>query len=107
MHRTPRLLLAFLLGTGVATVQPAVRLMASSTSAAAGQVSHQATLKPAAATSPDIPFHDSELDVEQQLLELANQARHRAGAPRLTLDAGLSAAARVHAQSMLEAGKLS
>ncbi|HYM77765.1 MAG TPA: CAP domain-containing protein [Candidatus Dormibacteraeota bacterium] len=97
MHRTPRLLLAFLLGTGVATVQPA----------AVGQTSHKATLKPVAATAPDIPFRDSELEVEQQLFQLANQARQQAGAPQLALDPGLSEAARVHAQAMLEAHQLS
>jgi uncharacterized protein YkwD len=81
--------------------------MASSTTPAAGQASHQATLKPAAATSPDIPFHDSEMDVKQQLLQLANEARQRAGAPHLALDSGLSEAARIHAQAMLEAHQLS
>jgi uncharacterized protein YkwD len=36
-----------------------------------------------------------------------NQARRQAGAPPLTLDVGLSQAARTHAQAMLEARKLS
>jgi hypothetical protein len=64
-------------------------------------------LKPVAATSPDIPFNDSELKTEQQLLTLANQSRQQAGAPPLALDSGLSQAARTHAQAMLEARQLS
>ncbi len=109
MHRAPRLLLAFLMGTGVATVQPAARLMASSSegSGSPRQTSQRAMLKPAAVTSPDIPFNDSELQTEQQLLALANQSRQRAGAPPLALDSGLSQAARTHAQAMLEARQLS
>jgi len=97
MHRAPRLLLAFLLGTGVATVHPAIT---------AAQNAHQATVKTASATAPDIPF-DYEPQAEQQLLTLANEARHQAGDPPLALDAGLSVAARVHAEAMLEAGQLS
>lgn len=105
MHRAPRLLLAFLLGTGVITVRPAVRLMASP--ASRGQADQKATLKPVAARAPDIPFNSYESDIEQQLLVLANQSRHVAGAPPLTLDSGLSQAARVHAQAMLNARQLS
>jgi uncharacterized protein YkwD len=108
MHRAPRPLLAFLLGTAVATVYPAVRLMASSSGGAAnaGQTARKAALKTASATTADIPF-DDEPEAEQQLLALANEARHEAGAPPLTLDSGLSEAARIHAQAMLEAGQLS
>jgi len=100
-------LLAFVFGTGVATVHPAVRLMASASGTpAAPQNAQKATLKTASATTPDIPF-DHEPQAEQQLLALANEARHRAGTPPLQLDAGLSEAARIHAQTMLEAGQLS
>jgi uncharacterized protein YkwD len=104
-----RLLVAFLFGTGVATVQPANRLMAS---AAGGpetsiQSAQKATLKPAAATSPDIPFHDPEFLSEERLLELANQSRRQAGVPPLTLDPGLSHAALIHAQAMVDARELS
>jgi len=108
MHRAPRLLLAFLLGTGVITVHPAVRLMASSAAypATAGQ-NQKATLKPAAATSPDIPFRDYEFQVEQDMFELANAARQQAGVPALTLDSGLARAARAHALAMLDARQLS
>ena len=107
MHRAARLLFAFVLGTGVATVHPAVRLMASaSSSPTAPQNDQKATLKTASATTPDIPF-DYEPQAEQQLLALANEVRHKAGAPLLQIDAGLSEAARIHAQVMLEAGRLS
>ncbi len=108
MHRAPRLLLAFLLGTGVITVHPAVRLMASSaTSPAAGAEGRHATVRPAAAKTPDIPFRDYEFQAEQDLLELANQARQQAGVGPLTLDSGLSQAARTHALAMLTARQLS
>jgi uncharacterized protein YkwD len=109
MPRSPRLLLAVLLATGAVTVHPATRLMASQ---AKGPQAQKATLKPAAAKTPDIPFpdvpgNDVEFQTEQQLLALANQSRQKAGAPPLTLDAGLSHAARIHAQAMLEARQLS
>jgi uncharacterized protein YkwD len=122
----PGLLLAFLMSTGVATMQPAGRLMASenpqtSAQGVRGQTgvvlsstdpanlnqdNGNATVKPVAATVADIPFSSASSD-EQELLELANQARRQTGAPALTLDSGLSQAARVHAQAMLEAHELS
>lgn len=106
MRRATILLWAFLLATGSVTVHPASRLMASSGHGGAAQ---KATLKPVAATAPepDIPFDDSELQSEQVLLQLANQSRQKTGAPALKLDAGLSHAARIHAQAMLEANQLS
>ena len=104
MHRAPRLLLAFLLGTGAATVQAPASNRAGQP---ASQSAQKATPKAAAAKTPDIAFNDSELQTEQQLLVLANQSRRQAGAPPLTLDAGLTQAARIHAQAMLEAGQLS
>ena len=94
-------MLAFVLGTGAATVHPTTRLMAS-----APQAQHP-TLKTAAAKAPDIPFDNDELQTEAQLLALANQSRRQAGAPPLTLDAGLSRAARTHALAMFEARQLS
>jgi uncharacterized protein YkwD len=109
MYRAPRLLLAFLLVTGIATVQPPNDLMASSAeqprapAANAGKVK----MRPVAAVSPDIPFNRYEVQTEQQLLELANESRRQAGAPPLTLDDGLSRAARIHAQAMLDARQLS
>jgi uncharacterized protein YkwD len=113
INRSPsskfRLVLGFLLGTGVITVHPAARLMASSAAGpeTSGQASQKATLKTAAATSVDIPFRDAEFPTEQRLLELANQSRQQSGAPPLRLDSGLSQAARIHAQAMLQARQLS
>jgi uncharacterized protein YkwD len=97
-------LLVFVLGAGVMTLPPAVHLAAANRS---GQSTHRATLKTASANAPDIPYLEYEVQVEQDLLQLANQSRQRAGAPTLALDTGLSAAARTHAQAMLEANQLS
>jgi len=72
-----------------------------------GQSAPNATLRTVAATAPDIPLGEYEFQVEQDLLQLANQSRRQAGAPTLSLDTGLSAAARIHAQAMLEAHQLS
>src|SRR5438552_9491114 len=108
MHRAPSLLLAFMLSTGAATVQPATRLMAVPAQVAvSGHPAQQATLKATAATAPDIPLDDYEFQTEEQLLALANQSRQKAGVAPLTLDVGLSQAARIHAQAMLEARQLS
>jgi uncharacterized protein YkwD len=109
MHKVPRRLLTFLLAMSVMSLQPSSRLLAASADGREGpaQSSQKASLKPAAATTADIPFDDYESQVEQQLLALANQSRRQAGVPLLALDAGLSQAARVHAQAMLEARQLS
>src|SRR5215831_6680043 len=105
MHRAPRLVLAFLLGTGAVTVHPAIRLMASADGP--GQSTQQATLKPASAKAPNIPFHEYEFQAEQDLLQLTNQSRRQAGVSPLKLDSGLSEAARTHALAMMDAQKLS
>src|SRR5260221_14393310 len=114
MHRATRLLFALLLGTGSATMQPATRLVAmtapsaaAETPEASGEQAHKVTLKPVAAKAPDIPFSNYDVDTEQQLLALANQSRKQAGAPLLVLDAGLSRAARLHAEAMVAAQQLS
>jgi len=99
-------LLAFLLASGAATVQPKNRLLAAQSLGTPGQPP-QATLQPASAKTPDIPFADYEFQTEDQLLVLANQSRQQAGAPLLKLDAGLSQAARKHALAMFEANRLS
>jgi uncharacterized protein YkwD len=94
--------------TGSAAVQPATSLMASPADPApSGQSTQKASLKPVAAKAPDIPFHEYEIQVEEQLLVLANGARKQAGAQPLTLDTGLSQAARTHALAMLQARQLS
>jgi uncharacterized protein YkwD len=98
MRWTSQLAPVLVLGVGVLGAVPA-----------SPQSSSKATLQPVAATAPDIPLHNVEFDsqAEQQILELANRSRQQAGAPLLTMDAGLSHAARIHAQAMLEARQLS
>jgi len=81
--------------------------MVAGTPEPSGQSSQTATLKSAAAKPADIPFPDTDFQAEQRLLELANQSRRQAGAPPLALDPGLSQAARLHAQAMLDARRLS
>ena len=101
-------MLAFLLGTGAGSVQPSARVMAISwEEPGAADNTQNAALKPASAAVADIPFDDFDLQAEQLLLDLANQSRAKAGAPALTMDAGLSRAARVHAQAMFEARQIS
>src|SRR5258708_15754785 len=108
MRRASRILWAFLLGMGAPSVAPSGQLMASAGKAGAAEKSAQrATLRPVAAPAPDIPFEPFDSAAEQQLLQLANKARAQAGAPPLALDEGLSQAARVHAQVMVEAQQLS
>jgi uncharacterized protein YkwD len=115
MFRSARFVLVLLLGAAGPTVHPAKRVMAASVGFAAmhptAAQTQRATLKPASATAPDIPFNYEtqafEAEAKDQLLQLANLSRHQAGAPPLTLDPGLSQAARVHAQAMLEAHQLS
>ena len=92
---------------GAATVQPATRLMASPAEQAFPQSAQKATLKPAAAMAPNIPFEAYDFQTEEQLLALANQSRRQAGAPPLKIDEGLSQAARLHAQAMREAHRIS
>jgi uncharacterized protein YkwD len=101
--------IALLLVMGATSLRPSSRLMASSegNDGSAGQSAQGATLKPAAATSPDIPLSDYDPEAEQVLLDLANQARAQAGAPLLSLDAGLCQAARAHAEAMFAARQLS
>jgi uncharacterized protein YkwD len=108
--------MALLLVIGAAAMQPSSQLMASDVatdgtaegSAAPAQRSAQpATLKPASASSPNIPLSDYDTEAEHQLLDLANQARTQAGAPLLTLDTGLSRAARAHAETMFAERQLS
>src|SRR5271165_586420 len=108
MRRALRIVMLLLLVVGATSVRPSSRLLASSEGDGAAQKSAKgATLRPAAATSPDIPFSEYDPEAEQQLLDLANQDRVRAGAPLLTLDAGLSKAARAHAEAMFAARQLS
>jgi uncharacterized protein YkwD len=101
--------MALLLVMSAATVRPSARVMASTdgNGEAAEEPAQHAAVRTASATSPDIPFSDYDFDAEQQLLDLANQARAQAGTSRLALDAGMSAAARTHAEAMFAARELS
>src|ERR1700687_366095 len=107
LHRIPmprayRIVMALLLVMGAASVRPSSRLMASSggRGGPAQKQSQGATLKAVASPSPDIPFSDFDPQAEEMLLNLANQARAKAGLRSLMLDPGLSQAARAHAQAM-------
>ena len=101
------IVLLLLLVTGAASIPSASGLFAASGGNDGGADKSGATLKPASASSPDIPFNDFDPQAEQVLLTLANMARAQAGAPRLTLDAGTSRAARAHAAAMFSARRLS
>jgi uncharacterized protein YkwD len=74
---------------------------------ASADPAQHATLKPASAPSPNISLADYDSQAEQMLLDLANQSRAQAGAPPLTLDTGMSQAARAHAERMLAMHELS
>jgi uncharacterized protein YkwD len=118
-HRTvfgKKLALTLLVVMGAASIRPSSKLMASaeqSVGQSLGQSddvekpSAGVVLRPAAAATPDIPFTEFDSDAEQVLFDLANQARSQAGVPALTLDPGLSRAARIHALAMLSAHQLS
>ncbi len=94
-------------------MQPGARLKAlqSEGTGSSGAPARKATLKPVGLNAADIPRSQDELQIEQQaeqqLLVLVNESRQRAGAARLTLDEGLSNAARLHAQAMIAAGQMS
>jgi uncharacterized protein YkwD len=101
-------LIAFLLVLCAASVRPSPRWSASAGNVGAAEnPTSQASLKPAASTAPDIPFGDYDAESERILLDLANHSRKQAGAPALKLDAGLSRAARIHAEAMVASHQLS
>jgi uncharacterized protein YkwD len=101
-----RVLAAALLSMSTASVRPSGQLMASAESGP-NDPSQHASLKPASATSPDIPLIENDAEAEQQLFDLANQAREQAGLQPFALDVGLTKAARAHAQLMFDARELS
>src|SRR5262249_32677726 len=106
MRTATRFSLALALGMGlfpVLTQERAIAFVGGEDSARPSA----ASLKPVAATSADVTFGDYEAEAERQLLVLANQDRAKAGARPLTMDAGLSQAARTHAIAMFEARQLS
>ncbi|MGA9507166.1 MAG: CAP domain-containing protein [Candidatus Sulfotelmatobacter sp.] len=110
MLRASKIVVALLLMAGAASVPLSSRLLAASDENPATGKKPTQTLKPVAATSPEIPFDNYDLRdydprdydplAERLLLYLANQARAQAGTAALTLDAGLSRAARLHAEKM-------
>ena len=102
MASTSRWLLAFLMGMSAAALPPVTRLLASP----AAQPGDPRIPK-SSAKAADIAFEAYDFQVEEQLLAFANQSRRQAGAPPLKVDDGLSQAARIHAQAMLEARRLS
>jgi uncharacterized protein YkwD len=103
-----RSLLVFMLMIGPSTVGPSFHLMAFQ-----GQLEttskppQPSALKTVSAATPDIPFTEYDSEAERLLLDLTNQARAQAGEPVLTLDPGLTQAARAHAEQMLAARQLS
>ena len=114
MLRASKLVVALLLGVSAGRTRPSTPGGVASGDAAA-KPAHSATSKNAAAgneqptseAATDIPFREVDSENEQRMLELVNQARAQAAAPRLTLDTGLSHAARLHAEAMVAAGQLS
>ena len=80
---------------------------------ASGAPSAQVRVKPASsknsdrAFAPDPTFPRVDPEAEQQLLEMANQARARSGARPLEIDSGLTQAARAHADRMARQQQLS
>jgi uncharacterized protein YkwD len=102
-----RAVLLLLLVVSAAPAPLSKRVLAFSGGGSDDKSRSQATLKPASASVPDIPFIEYDSQTEGQLLELANQARAEAGAPSLTLDSGLTQAARTHAEAMFAARQLS
>jgi uncharacterized protein YkwD len=109
MLKTSKLVAALILAGGLVTVSPSSPLMAASDGKADPEQkpAQHAMLQPASVSSPDLPFSDYDLGAETVLLNLANQVREQARAPRLTLDAGMSVAARAHAERMFAARQLS
>jgi uncharacterized protein YkwD len=81
---------------------------------ATGAPPAQVKVKPASSKSSDrafaadyTPSPSFDPEAEQRLLEMANQARARIGAPALQLDPGLTQAARAHADVMAQQQQLS
>jgi uncharacterized protein YkwD len=101
MRKTAKTTLLLLCSGFVLGTAPRVHAAAWS-----GALAQKGTVKAAAATADVSPIA-ADSPAEEQLLQLANRARRDAGAPALTLDPGLSQAARTHARAMLDAGQLS
>jgi uncharacterized protein YkwD len=107
MPRASKVVTALLLVVGLASIPRPTKVLALSSDDGAAKPSQNANLRTASAPSPDIPFKYYDPEAEHILLDLANQARAQAGAPPVTLDAGLTSAARAHAEAMFQARQLS
>ncbi len=108
MPRIFNLAAPLLLVMGLASVPRSTKGLVLPTAAlGAGNPTQQATLQPVSAPSPDIPLKYVDPEAEQTLLQLTNQARAQAGLSPLSLDPGLTNAARVHAEAMFQARQLS
>jgi len=108
--------LALILGNDAASVKPAAPPTTSDNAAAVADKSADTTENSVRATTdtardadPPAVSPSAEFDAraEEQLLQLANQARAQAGVPKLAMDAGLRQAARMHADAMYRARQLS
>ena len=102
MSTTTRLLFVLLLGLGATTLLATGGLVVFPLGHA-----QSTNLKSVAATIVDRPLNVGDSQAEQQLLALANRSRRQANVPPLSLDSGLSQAARAHAETMLEEHRLS
>src|ERR1700676_2829393 len=106
MQRPSTLLSAFVLIMAAVMVRAATSPAGQAAAPRVG-AAQQATLKATAAKPSYIPVDNEDFQTEERLLTLANQSRRQAGAPPLSIDAGLSHAARIHAHAMLQARRLS
>src|ERR1700731_3821232 len=111
MLKTSKLMLALLLGTSAG---PLGFCRQETPSGAASEMAPKSTRnaagrneRPGTAIAADVTFRNLDPKTERRMLELANQSRAKFGAPPLTIDSGLSRAARLHAEAMLSAGRLS
>jgi uncharacterized protein YkwD len=107
MPRVSKVVAALLLVMGVASLPHPPKVLALPSDDGAAKSSKNSALRDASAPSPDIPFKYYDPEAEHILLDLANQARAQVGAQALTLDPGLTKAARAHAEAMFQARQLS
>src|ERR1700691_5069697 len=108
MPRASKIVVALLLVMGVASLSRPTKVLALPSDEGAARPSQDANLRNASApSSSDTPSNYYDPEAELVLLDLANQARAQVGTPPLTLDPGLTNAARAHAEAMFQARQLS
>ncbi len=109
MPRLSNFVTLILLVMGIASVSRSTKGMVFPTveDAGAGKPAQRGNLRPVSASSAEIPLKYVDSEAEQMLLQLANRARAEAGLSLLALDAGITNAARVHAEAMFQARQLS